>query len=29
MAIGYSFIKAIDGYQWLLLPIILVAINVY
>jgi hypothetical protein len=29
MAIGSSFIKAIGGYEWLLVPILLVAINAY
>jgi len=29
MAIGYSFIRATSGYQWLLVPILLVAINAY
>jgi hypothetical protein len=29
MAIGCFFIKAIGGYKWLLVPILLVAINGY
>jgi hypothetical protein len=29
MVIACSFIKAIDGDQWLLVPILLVAINGY
>jgi hypothetical protein len=29
MTIGYSFIGAIDGHLWLLVPILLVAINGY
>jgi hypothetical protein len=29
MAIGCSFFRAIGGYQWLLVPILLMAINGY